>query len=140
MGRGRTTEHDEPQANHIQSWSDTPGWDVELVNSDGDWNAEEWDAQQQNPTWLDTGMAVPDFIITALANIDHFRDEAPGWLTLYIPAITITLESKETAPQIMEIPSENESELENPFLDNEPIPSFQLDWPLNDIGHMESDS
>ena len=140
VGRGRTTEHDEPQANHIQSWSDTPGWDVELVNSDGDWNAEEWDVQQQNPTWLDTGMAVPDFIITALANIDHFRDEASGWLTLYIPAITITSESKETAPQIMEIPSENESELENPFLDNEPIPSFQLDWPLNDIGHMESDS
>ena len=34
------------------------------------WNAEEWDQLQQSPTWLETGMAVPDFIIMALANID----------------------------------------------------------------------
>ena len=134
-------ESNEPQADRIPNWNDTPGWDVEMVNSDADeWNAEEWDAQQQNPTWLDTRMAVPDFILTALANLDHFRDEAPGWLTLYVPAISITSEPEETAPQITEIPSENESEPENLFPDNEPIPSFQFDWPPNNIGHTESDS
>ena len=134
-------ENYEPQANHIPSWSDTPGWDTETENSDPDeWNAEEWDAQQQNPTWLETGMAVPNFILTALANLDHFRDEAPGWLTLYVPAISISSEPEETAPQITEIPSENESEPENPFPDNEHIPSFQFDWPPNNTGHTESDS
>ena len=134
------TENDAPQADQIPSWSDTPGWDQELVDADDDWNAEEWDVQQQNPTWLETRMAVPDFIITALANLDHFQDEAPGWLTLYVPAISITSEPKETAPQITEIPLENESEPENPFPNNVPIPSFQFDWPPNNIGHMESDS
>ena len=96
-------------------------------NGPDGWNAEEWDQQQQNLAWLDTGgMAVPDFIITALANIDHFREEAPAWLTLHIPVLTIPSEPEETAPQITEIPSENESEPENPFLDNEPIPSSQI--------------
>ena len=110
-------------------------------NGPDGWNVEEWDVQQQNPTWLDTGgMAVPDFIITALANIDHFREEAPAWLTLHIPVLTIPSEPKETAPQITEIPSENESEPENPCPDNEPIPSFQFNWPPDNIGHTESDS
>ena len=134
------TESDKPQVNHIQTWNNTPGWDLEPEDADVDWNAEEWDALQQNPTWLETVMAVPDFIITALANLDHFRDEAPGWLTLYMPAISITSEPEKTAPQITEIPLENESELENPFPDNEPIPSFQFDWLPNNDGHTESDS
>ena len=85
-------------------------------------------------------MAVPDFIITTLANIDHFREEAPAWLTLHMPVLTIPSEPEETAPQIMEIPSENESEPGNPFPDNEPIPTFQFNWPPDNIGHMESDS
>ena len=75
-------ENEEPEADNIYGWNDAPGWDeiaafnnenlnLENPNHDG-WNTEEWDQQQQNPTWLDTsGMAVPDFIITALANIDH---------------------------------------------------------------------
>ena len=74
-------ENDEPET--IYGWNKTPAWDEitafnnenlnpENNNPDG-WNVEEWDQEQQNPTWLDTGgMAVPDFIITALANIDHF--------------------------------------------------------------------
>ena len=148
-------EEDEQAENEeldtIQGWNDAPGWD-EIVafndenlnpenNGTDGWNAEEWDQQQQNPTWLDTGgMAVPDFIITTLANIDHFREEAPAWLTLHMPVLTIPSEPEETAPQIMEIPSENESELGNPFPDNEPIPTFQFNWPPDNIGHMESDS
>ena len=71
-------------------------------------------------------MAAPDFIITALANIDHFREEAPAWLTLHIPVLTIPSEPEETAPQITEPPSENGSKPENPFLDNQPIPTFQF--------------
>ena len=36
------TDSDEPQVNHIQTWSDTPGWGAEMENSDADeWNAEE---------------------------------------------------------------------------------------------------
>ena len=54
--------------------------------------------------------------------------------------LTIPSESEETVPQIMGIPLENESEPENPFPDNEPIPSFQFNWPPDNIGHMESDS
>ena len=142
-------ENEEPET--IHGWDETPAWDEitafnnENLNPENNgpdgWNAEEWDQQQQNLTWLDTGgMAVPDFIITALANIDHFREEASAWLTLHIPVLTISSEPKETAPQITEIPSENESEPENPFPDNEPIPSFQFNWPPDNIGHMESDS
>ena len=85
-------------------------------------------------------MAVLDFIITALANIDRFWEEAPAGLTLHVPVLTIPSEIEETAPQITEIPSENESEQENPFLDNETIPIFQFNWPPDNIGHMESDS
>ena len=85
-------------------------------------------------------MAVPDFIIMALANIDHFREEAPAWLTLHVPVLTIPSEPEETAPQIMESPSENESESTNPFPDNEPIPTFQFNWSPDDISHTESDS
>ena len=85
-------------------------------------------------------MAVPDFIIMALANIDHFREEAPAWLTLHVPAITISSESEETSPQDMENPSGNESEPENPLPDTEHIPSFQFNWAPDDIGHTESDS
>ena len=76
----------------------------------------------------------------ALANIDHFQEEAPAWLSLHMPPIIISSESGETAPQIMEIPSENESEPENPLPDTEPIPSFQFNWSPDNIGHMESDS
>ena len=85
-------------------------------------------------------MAVPNFIIMALANLDHFREEAPAWLSLHVPPITLSSESKETAPLDMENPSENESEPENPLPDNEPIPSFQFNWPPDIIGHTESDS
>ena len=76
----------------------------------------------------------------ALANINHFQEEAPAWLSLHMPPITISSESEETAPQITEIPLENESEPENPLSDTEPIPSFQFNWPPDDIGHTESDS
>ena len=60
-------ENEEPET--IHGWDDALGWDEittfndenlnpENPNIDG-WNAEEWDQQQQNPTWLDTGrMAV----------------------------------------------------------------------------------
>ena len=144
-------ENNEPEADNIIGWNNTPGWDeitafnddhLNLENPDLDgWNTEEWDQQQQNPTWLDTGgMAVPDFIITALANINHFREEAPAWLTLHVPVLTIPSEREETAPQITETPAENESEPGNPFPDNEPIPTFQFNWPPDDIVHMESDS
>ena len=85
-------------------------------------------------------MAVPDFIIMALANIDHFREEAPAWLALHVLPITISSKLKEIAPQVMENPLENESEPDNPLPDNEPIPSFQFNWPLDNISHMESDS
>ena len=85
-------------------------------------------------------MAVPDFIITALANIDHFWEEAPAWLALHVPPITISPDPEETAPPDMENPLENESEPENPLLYNEPIPSFQFNWPPDDIGDTESDS
>ena len=85
-------------------------------------------------------MAVPDFIITALANIDHIQEEAPAWLTHHVPVLTIPLEIEETAPQITKIPSEHESEPENPFPDNETIPTFQFNWPSDNIGHMESNS
>ena len=82
-------ENDEPEADNIIGWNDAPWWDeitafnddhLALENPDLDgWNADEWDQQQQNLTWLDTGrMAVPDFIIMALANIDHFQEEAPA--------------------------------------------------------------
>ena len=141
-------ENDEPET--IYGWNETPAWDQTAAFNDDHlnpeepdfdgWNTEEWDQLQQNPTWLETGMAVPDFIITALANIDHFREEAPAWLALHVPPITISSEPEETAPQIMENPSENKSELENPLLDNEPIPSFQFNWPLDNVGHTESDS
>ena len=144
-------ENDEPEADNFTGWNDAPGWDeIAAFNDDhlnpenpdlDGWNTDEWDQQQQNPTWLDTGgMAVPDFIITALANIDHFREEAPAWLTLHVPVLTIPPDPEEIAPQITETPSENESEPENPLPDNEPIPSFQFNWPPDDIGHMESDS
>ena len=142
-------EQDKPET--IYGWNETPAWDKIAVfnddhlnpeNSDLDgWNADEWDQQQQNLTWLDTGgMAVPNFIITALANINHFREEAPAWLTLHVPVLSIPPPPEETAPQITEIPSENEPEPENPFPDNEPIPSFQFNWPPDNIGHTESDS
>ena len=130
--------NDEPEANNIIGWNDTPGWDeiaafndnhLNPENPDLDgWNADKWDQQQQNLTWLDTGgLAVPDFIIMALADIDHFWDEAPAWLTLHVPVLTIPSAPKESAPQTTEIPSENESEPENP-------------WPPDNVGHMESDS
>ena len=85
-------------------------------------------------------MAVPNFIITALANLDHFREEAPAWLSLYMLPIILSSEPEETAPLVTENSLENESEPENPLPDNEPIPSFQFNWPLDDIGHTESDS
>ena len=85
-------------------------------------------------------MAVPNFIITALANLDHFQEEAPAWLSLYVLPITLFSEPEETAPLVMEYPSENESEPENPLPDNKPIPSFQFNWSPDDIGHTESDS
>ena len=143
------TDENEPET--IYGWNETPAWDeIATFNDDhlnpenpglDGWNADEWDQQQQNPTWLDTGrMAVPDFIITALANIDHFREEAPAWLTLHVPVLNIPSIPEETAPQITEIPSENESEPENPFPDNEPIPTFQFNWPPDNVGHMESGS
>ena len=69
-------------------------------------------------------MAVPNFIIMALANLDHFREEAPAWLSLHVLPITLSSKSEETAPPDMENSSENKSEPENPLLDNEPIPSF----------------
>ena len=141
-------ENDEQET--IYGWNETPAWDeIAAFNDDhlnpenpdlDGWNADEWDQQQQNLMWLETGMAVPDFIITALANIDHFREEAPAWLTLHVPVLNIPSIPKETAPQITEIPSENESEPEHPFLDTEPIPSFQFNWPPDNIGHMEVES
>ena len=146
---GEQAENDEPET--IYGWDETPAWDEitafnnenlnpENPNTDG-WNAEEWDTQQQNPTWLDTSrMAVPDFIITALANTDHFREEVPAWLTLYVSVLTIPSEPEETTPKIMEVPSENESKPENPFPDNESIPTFQFNWPPDNIGHTEFDS
>ena len=132
----------------IDGWNKTPAWDqvanfddnhlnLEDPNEEG-WNAEEWEQLQQNPTWLETGMAVPNFIITALANLDHFREEAPAWLSLHVPPIILSSESEETAPPDMENSSENKPG--NPLPDNEPIPSFQFNWPLDNIGHMESDS
>ena len=113
------TDDNEPET--VYGWNETPAWDqtaafnddylnLEEPDFDG-WNAEEWDQLQQNPTWLETGMAVPDFIITALANIDHFREEAPAWLSLHVPPITILSAFEEMAPEIMEIPSENESKV-----------------------------
>ena len=127
-------ENDEPET--IYGWNETPAWEeittfnnnylnLKEPNVDG-WNAEEWDQLQQNPTWLETGMAVPDFIITALANINHFQEEAPAWLSLHMPPITIASEPEETTPHITEIPSKNESKPENPLLDTKPIPSFQF--------------
>ena len=71
-----------------------------------------------------------------LANLDHFREEAPAWLSLYVLPITLSSKPKETAPPV----TENESEPEIPLPDNEPIPSFHFNWPPNDIGHTESDS
>ena len=75
-------ETDGLEANDIVGWNNTSGWDETTAFNDNHlnpeepdfdgWNAEEWDQLQQNPTWLETGMAVPDFIIMALANIDHF--------------------------------------------------------------------
>ncbi|KAN0074433.1 hypothetical protein V8E55_011845 [Tylopilus felleus] len=50
-----------------------------------------------------------------------------------MPVLTIPSEPEETAPPIMEIPSENESEPENPFPDNKPIPTFQFNWPPDNI-------
>ena len=85
-------------------------------------------------------MAVPNFIIMALANLDHFREEAPAWLSLYMPPITLSFEPEGTAPPVTENPSENESEPQNPLPDNELIPSFQFNWPPDNIGHTESDS
>ena len=85
-------------------------------------------------------MAVPNFIIMALANINHFREEAPAWLSLHVPPITLSSESEETAPPDTENTSEDESEPENPLPDNESIPSFQFNWPPDNFGHMESDS
>ena len=134
----------------IDGWNEAPEWD-QIDNFDTDhsdpeeltaegWNAEEWEQLQQNPTWLETGMAVPNFILMALANLDHFRDETPAWLSLYVPPITLSPAHEETAPPVTENPSENESEPENPLPDDEPIPSFQFNWPPDDIGHTESDS
>ena len=111
-------ENDEPEADNIIGWNNAPGWDeiaafndnhLVLQNPDLDgWNADKWDQQQQNLTWLDTSrMAVPDFIIMALANIDHFQEEAPAWLTLHVPVLTIISVPEETAAQITEISSEN---------------------------------
>ena len=85
-------------------------------------------------------MAVPNFILTALANLDHLQEETPAWISLYMPPITLFSEPKETTPPVTENSSENELEPANPLLDNEPIPSFQFNWPPDDIGHMESDS
>ena len=141
---------DQTDDNEPYGWNETPAWEETTAFNDDhlnpeepdfkEWNAEEWDQLQQNPTWLETRMAVPDFIITALANIDHFREEAPAWLSLHVPPITIASAPEKTAPQITEIPSENESEPENPLPDTELIPSFQFNWPPDNIGHTESDS
>ena len=142
-------DNEEPEADVNYDWNNVPGWDTIAAFNDenlnlenpnlDEWNAEEWNQQQQNPTWLHTSrIAVPDFIITALANIDHFQDEAPAWLTLHIPVLTIPSETEETAPQIMEIPSENKSELENPFPDNEPIPDFHFHETQETVEEEES--
>ena len=85
-------------------------------------------------------MAVPNFILTALANLDHFREETPAWLSLYVRPITLSSEPEEITPLVTENSSENEPEPENPLPDNEPIPSFQFNWPPDDIGDTESDS
>ena len=134
----------------IDGWNEAPVWDqvdhfdndhpnLEELTAEG-WNAEEWEQLQQNPTWLETGMAVPNFILTALANLDHFQEETPAWLSLYVPSIILSSEPEETAPPVTENSSENESEPENPLPDNAPIPSFQFYWPPDNIGHTESDS
>ena len=75
-------ENDGSEANNIVGWNNTSGWDETTAFNDDHlnpaghdpdgWNAKEWDQLQQNPTWLETRMAVPDFIIMALANINHF--------------------------------------------------------------------
>ena len=141
---------DDNEPETIDGWNATPAWD-QVDNFDDDhlnpeepategWNAEEWEQLQQNPTWLETGMAVPNFIIMALANLDHFREESPAWLSLYVPPIILSSETEETAPSDTEISSENESETDNPLPDNTLIPSFQFNWPSDDIGHTESDS
>ena len=85
-------------------------------------------------------MAVPNFIIMALANLDHFWEEAPAWLSLHVSPIILSSESEETAPLGMENPSENESEPENPLPSDEPIPSFQFNRPPDNVGYTESDS
>ena len=52
----------------IDGWNEAPAWEqvdnfdndhlnLEELMSEG-WNAEEWEQLQQNPTWLETGMAV----------------------------------------------------------------------------------
>ena len=97
-------ENEKPETNTNYHWNNVPGWDEitafnnEHLNPEGPnpdkWNSEEWDQQQQNMTWLDTGgLAVPDFIITALANINHFWDKALAWLTLHVPVLTIPWKS-----------------------------------------------
>ena len=54
-------------------------------------------------------------------------------------AQSIPSETKETAPQITEIPSENKYELENPLPNNEPISKLKFNCPPANIGHLESD-
>ena len=77
-------ENGKPEVDNNYNWNNASGWDriaafndknLNPENPDLDkWNTEEWDQQQQNPTWLDIGrIAVPDFIITALCNIDTFE-------------------------------------------------------------------
>ena len=132
-------EPDSPDT--VNGWDQAPAWD-QISNFDNDqpeapnWDAVEWENLEQNPLWLEAGVAVPDSVITALSIIDHFRDEATAWLTLHVPPIMLQPASKETAPPDTEM----EPEPENPLPENEPIPSFQFNWPPDDIGHMESDS
>ena len=102
------TDNNKPET--INGWNETPAWEktaafnddhlnLEDPNLDG-WNAEEWDQLQQNPTWLETGMAVPDYIIMALAVtlallhpyiIHHIQESNPNLTTILITTDHYTL-------------------------------------------------
>ena len=132
-------EPDSPET--IDGWDQALAWG-QISNFDNDqpivadWDAAEWENLEQNPLWLEAGIAVPDSVIMALSVIDHFREETPACLNLRVPPITLQPAPEETTPLDAEI----EPEPENPLPENEPIPSFQPEWPLDDNSHTESDS
>ena len=125
----------------INGWNQALAWD-QISNFDNtndqpgveNWNAVEWENLEQNPLFLEAGVPIPNSVITALSLIDHFREEAPAWLTLHVPPIAFQSPPEETAPPTVE------EEPENPFPEHEPIPSFDLNWPGDETGHPESDS